>query len=334
MESILDTDNTRKSRWMRFPPREGGFAFVCLLTALVALTLVQATFSVGLAQQERQPTGSDTALMDLVTLDMEINDLNSRLYELAVETDELERLIGEGESNVAECREKLASQRQALNNRARSIYMNGRSSKLVMLFSSDDVSDFFKRAEYMDKVTAEDARIIVNVKQESERLDGTLADLNRRKEEVKGVTRDMESRRSTLQKSKSEREGLLARSREERDQLEKDSQGVESNFDEMNPDSDFQHTGRFLIMRATAYSPEEPGLSDTTASGLKAQYGVVAVDPSVIPLGTRLFIDGYGHAIAADTGGAIKGNRIDLCFNTLEEVTAFGWRTVRVEILD
>ncbi|MBU4179235.1 MAG: hypothetical protein KJ625_04735, partial [Actinobacteria bacterium] len=316
------------------PPREGGFAFACFLTALMALTLVQATFSVGLAQQEQQPTGSDTALMDLVTLDMEISDLNSRLDELAVEMDELERLIEEGESTVAEFREKLASRRQALNNRARSIYMNGGNNKLVMLFSSDDVSDFFKRAEYMDKVTAEDARLIRSVKQESERLDDTLAELNSRKEEVKGVTRDLESRRSTLQKSNSEREGFLARAGEESEQLEKHSQEVESNFDEINQDSDFRHTGRFLTMRATAYSPEEPGLSDTTASGLKAQYGVVAVDPSVIPLGTRLFIDGYGHAIAADTGGAIKGNRIDLCFNTLEEVTAYGCRTVRVEILD
>jgi len=300
----------------------------------MALTLVQATFSVGLAQQESQPTGSDTALMDLVTLDIEISDLNSRLDELAGEMDELERLIEEGNSNVAECREKLASRRQALNNRARSIYMNGKNSKLVMLFSSDDVSDFFKRAEYMDKVTAEDARLIKSVKQESEKFDDTLAELNLRKEEVKGATQDLESRRNTVQKSRSKREELLTRAGEEREQLEEHSQEVESQFDELNQDSDFQHTGRFLTMRATAYSPEEPGLSDTTASGLKAQYGVVAVDPSVIPLGTRLFIDGYGHAIAADTGGAIKGHRIDLCFNTLEEVTAYGCRTVRVEILD
>ena len=330
----MDTDIISKNRMERVPPRKGGFAFVCLLAFLMALLLVQGTFQVGLAQQEQEPADSDAALRDLVTLDMEISDLNSRLDELAVEMDELERLIEEGESTVAEFREKLASRRQALNNRARSIYMNGRNSKLVMLFSSDDVSDFFKRAECMDKVTAEDARLIRSVKQESERLDGTLAELNSRKEEIKGTTRDLELRRSTLQKSKSEREELLARAGEEREQLENNSREVESNFDELNQDSDFQHTGRFLIMRATAYSPEEPGLSDTTASGLKAQYGVVAVDPSVIPLGTRLFIDGYGHAIAADTGGAIKGNRIDLCFNTLEEVTAYGCRTVRVEILD
>ncbi|MBU4193825.1 MAG: hypothetical protein KKF66_02355, partial [Actinobacteria bacterium] len=248
---------------------------------------------------------------------------------------ELGRLIDQGESESEAYREKLAGRRRALGSRARSIYMNGRNSKLVMLFSSDDVSDFFKRAEYMDKVTAEDARLIRSVKQESERLDGTLADLKRRREEIDEVARNHASRRERLQASGSEREELLARAGEAKEQLEERSQEVESKFDEINPpDSNHQHTGRFLTMRATAYSPEEPGLSDTTASGLKAGKGVVAVDPSVIPLGTRLYIDGYGYAIAADTGGAIKGNRIDLCFDTLQEVTAYGCRTVKVEILD
>lgn len=75
-------------------------------------------------------------------------------------------------------------------------------------------------------------------------------------------------------------------------------------------------------------------MNDHTATGMKAQHGVVAVDPSVIPLGTRLYVEGYGNAIAADTGSAIKGNRIDLCFDTLSECNKYGRRTVKVEILD
>jgi len=94
-------------------------------------------------------------------------------------------------------------------------------------------------------------------------------------------------------------------------------------------------TGKVLTMVATAYSPQEPGLDDHTASGMRATRGVVAVDPRVIPLGTRLNVEGYGNCIAGDTGSAIKGNRIDLCFDTLEEMNAYGgYHTVRVEILD
>ncbi|MBI4733746.1 MAG: 3D domain-containing protein [Rubrobacteridae bacterium] len=66
---------------------------------------------------------------------------------------------------------------------------------------------------------------------------------------------------------------------------------------------------------------------------MRAQKGVVAVDPRVIPLGTRLYIEGYGEAIAADTGGAIKGNRIDLCYNTPGECFKFGRQTVKVHVL-
>jgi 3D (Asp-Asp-Asp) domain-containing protein len=89
-----------------------------------------------------------------------------------------------------------------------------------------------------------------------------------------------------------------------------------------------------LMMEATAYAPWNGwGVHGTTATGLKAGFGVVAVDPSIIPLGSKLFIDGYGPAIAADTGGAIKGSRIDLCFDTAREAIVFGRRLVRVYIL-
>lgn len=76
-----------------------------------------------------------------------------------------------------------------------------------------------------------------------------------------------------------------------------------------------------------------------TASGMQARYGVVAVDPSVIPLGTKLYItslDGswtYGEAIAGDTGGAIKGNRVDLFFDSYSECINFGRRQAMVYII-
>ncbi|HLS91424.1 MAG TPA: G5 domain-containing protein [Limnochordia bacterium] len=92
-----------------------------------------------------------------------------------------------------------------------------------------------------------------------------------------------------------------------------------------------------LEMEATAYypGPESTGqwADGYTYTGLKAGKGVVAVDPSVIPLGTRLYVPGYGEAIAADIGGAIKGYRIDLGFDTYEEAIQFGRQKVKVYIL-
>ena len=90
---------------------------------------------------------------------------------------------------------------------------------------------------------------------------------------------------------------------------------------------------KMLVMQATAYTPFDDGQSGLTASGIPARRGVVSVDPRVIPLGTRVYVMGYGPALAADTGGAIKGARIDLCFEEYNDAIRFGRRTVEVYIL-
>lgn len=99
---------------------------------------------------------------------------------------------------------------------------------------------------------------------------------------------------------------------------------------------------KVLTMVGTAYSqaPYDPtGGGSITATGTRVKRdangtSTVAVDPSVIPLGTKLYVEGYGYAIAADTGGAVKGNKIDLYFNPGSEYKNWGKRTVKVYILD
>lgn len=88
-----------------------------------------------------------------------------------------------------------------------------------------------------------------------------------------------------------------------------------------------------MRVETTAYSRFDAGCDEFTATGARATRGVVAVDPDVIPLGTRLYIPGYGYATAADTGGAIKGDRIDLCFDTRSECMIWGRRTLEIIIL-
>lgn len=92
------------------------------------------------------------------------------------------------------------------------------------------------------------------------------------------------------------------------------------------------------MMEATGYypGPECTGESadGLTATGKIATYGIVAVDPKVIPLGTMLYVEGYGRAEAADVGGAIKGDRIDLCFRTYREALVYGRKRVRVYFLE
>lgn len=100
--------------------------------------------------------------------------------------------------------------------------------------------------------------------------------------------------------------------------------------------SSFTRRGNVRTMEATAYTPCAGRKNPTfrTRTGLPARFGVVAVDPRVIPLGTLLFVEGYGFAIAADTGGAIKGNKIDVCLPTRSQVMNWGRRKVRVHVFN
>jgi len=93
---------------------------------------------------------------------------------------------------------------------------------------------------------------------------------------------------------------------------------------------------KMISMTATAYTLSElKGSTGRTSLGLKVREGIVAVDPKVIPLRTKLYIEGYGEAMAGDTGGAIKGNKIDLYMDTLGEVNKYGRRkNVKVYILN
>lgn len=102
--------------------------------------------------------------------------------------------------------------------------------------------------------------------------------------------------------------------------------------------SDKAAEGKTISVTATAYTAQCNGCSGVTATGVDLNSNpnakVIAVDPSVIPLGSKVYVEGYGYATAADTGGAINGNKIDLHVPTKEEALNFGVQQVNVTIVE
>jgi len=88
-----------------------------------------------------------------------------------------------------------------------------------------------------------------------------------------------------------------------------------------------------LNVKATAYYPDPAWSSGLTYLGLPAKKGIIAVDPKVIPLRSKVYVEGYGFAVAGDVGGAIIGNRIDVCFNSEAEAISWGMKKVKVYIV-
>ncbi|MGG0791801.1 MULTISPECIES: G5 and 3D domain-containing protein [Bacillaceae] len=97
-------------------------------------------------------------------------------------------------------------------------------------------------------------------------------------------------------------------------------------------------SGKEIYVSSTAYTASCKGCSGVTSTGvdLKSNPGakIIAVDPNVIPMGSKVYVDGYGYAVAADKGGAIKGNRIDVFFSSKNDAYRWGVKRVKVRVLD
>ena len=96
--------------------------------------------------------------------------------------------------------------------------------------------------------------------------------------------------------------------------------------------------GKEFYVTATAYTAYCNGCSGITATGINLKENpnlkVIAVDPSVIPLGSKVWVEGYGYAVAGDTGGAIKGSKIDLFMPSKSQAYDFGRKKVLVKVLN
>ncbi|ELY0463222.1 LysM peptidoglycan-binding domain-containing protein [Listeria innocua] len=145
-----------------------------------------------------------------------------------------------------------------------------------------------------------------------------------------------ESTPSESNKSESNATEQPAQQPKEEKSTQTTQKSTTSNESSNNSSSAQGNVSKELTVTATAYSKAEPGMSHMTATGidLNDNSRVIAVDPSVIPLGSKVYVEGYGEAIAADTGGAIKGNKIDVHLNSVQEVNNWGVKQVKVQILD
>ena len=85
---------------------------------------------------------------------------------------------------------------------------------------------------------------------------------------------------------------------------------------------------------ATGYTPYDEGCTGITATGAKATKGIIAADTRVLPFGTKIYVPGYGVGVVADRGGAIKGNRIDLCYDGLQDALNWGVRNITIYVLE
>lgn len=104
------------------------------------------------------------------------------------------------------------------------------------------------------------------------------------------------------------------------------------------PPSTSNSASKEILVEATAYTASCEGCSGITATGINLKENpnakIISVDPTIIPLGSKVYVEGYGEAIAGDTGGAIKGNKIDVFIPSQQDAINFGVKQLKVTILN
>src|SRR5699024_9439351 len=133
---------------------------------------------------------------------------------------------------------------------------------------------------------------------------------------------------------------VLFRSVQESNEAEQSEAPVAEEVTNEEPSSDGSSNteGETMTVTATAYTADCDGCTGVTSTGIDLNANpdkkVIAVDPNVIPLGSEVYVEGYGTAIAGDVGGAIQGDKIDLHVPSKEEAYNWGVQTVEITVLD
>jgi 3D (Asp-Asp-Asp) domain-containing protein len=182
-------------------------------------------------------------------------------------------------------------------------------------------------------IIRENNSLIEDFKSEKKRYEMAYRESEDSKSKISTLKENIIKEKDTLSVYLKEKQDLLAKVKGEKSQFTTVLAQIKERIRQIQPPG-LILTGEWDMV-ATAYFGGGGGLNGNgiTAIGLQAKKGICAVDPKVIPLGSRLYIPGYGEALAADTGGWVKGNRIDLVFDSLEDCYRYGRRKIKVYLV-
>lgn len=291
---------------------------------------------------------ADEALLDLYALQTQLSRAERRVTALENRASELERRETAARRQLEGAREDVAEADQRLAARLQALYIEGEVDPLAVLLGAQSLEEAISTIEGFDDVARQDRDILEQVRAARVALRLAVRELAARRAEVQALVAEAKAARAVLVRARGRRAAYLDSLRRQQalnsDQIARltdEAAAAESRSQELSssggsgggggsapPVSAPPKSGRTMTVASTGYC-----LKGTTATGIPVAWGVIAVDPSVIPLGTKMFVPGYGEGVAADTGSAVKGYVIDLWFPTCAQALAWGRRTVTITLL-
>jgi 3D (Asp-Asp-Asp) domain-containing protein len=297
-------------------------------------------------QQKGLAARSQTALLSLYALDSRLARARSELARLRSRAQSLEVARARVRQEIVIVAGNLKASQRLLGDRLRALYEEGEPDAIAILLGATSLDDAVTRLDELERSARQGAQAARDSQDGQAKLQGLAVELAARIREVQALEARAALTTTVLESARAHRVSYLrALARQQRltarqiaaldsraRQVVVKAQTVQSRVASTPAAATASAASivdgaRTLTVTSTGYSM--PG---RTATGLPVGPGVVAVDPAVIPLGTRLSIPGYGEGVAADTGGAVQGLTIDLWFATLAEALAWGRRTVTITL--
>jgi 3D (Asp-Asp-Asp) domain-containing protein/septal ring factor EnvC (AmiA/AmiB activator) len=280
------------------------------------------------------------AWLSAVSIDTRLEQTRAALVRLRARTDAVAHERAEAQLRLRVARRALVISQKRLAQRLRLLYTQGDTDPLAVVLGATSLSEAIEGLESLDRVAVQDKDYVRQARAAKSRLLGLTRALAAQEAEARRAADAVASTAAVLAAARQERVALAARLAAQRranfaqaSSLDAEARSLAAAQPAVpvGPAPSLPSApsagGSVLTVTATGYA-----LPGKTATGVSVGWGVVAVDPAFIPLGTRMTIPGYGEGVAADTGGAVRGAHIDLWFPTEAEARAWGTRTVTITL--
>jgi 3D (Asp-Asp-Asp) domain-containing protein/septal ring factor EnvC (AmiA/AmiB activator) len=278
--------------------------------------------------------------LNLVSLETRLEQSRVALARLTARAHAIAEKRAEAQLTLGIARRALRISEERLAMRLRALYEHGESDPLAVVLGSSSLGEAIEGLESLDRAAGQDKDYVLQAKRARAKLVSLTRALAAREAEARQAQDAAAATAAALAQARREQASALARIQAEQRSnsaraasLDGEARSLAASgvtaAAQSKPALPAPPTagGRTLTVMATGYS-----LPGTTATGVSVGWGIVAVDPNTIPLGTHMTIPGYGKGVAADTGGAVVGAHIDLWFPTRAEALAWGSRTVTITL--
>ena len=328
-------------RTLRYWPVVLG-ALLALVALVPAATVAAGSGSTirGLTQQNADLAArSRGVVLQLYSLDSRLSRERARLVALRIRTADVKAQLADARQRLRVARHTLKVSERSLASRLQLLYEQGDSDPLAVVLGASSVADALGNLDSLDRIADQD-RLVIGQTQHAKRDATALTHgLAAKERNLESLTEEASQSTLVLEQAHSQRTSYLATlasqqrlnasaiAAYQQQALAIGTKARQLAVVSSQPATPIAPGEGSLTVVATGYS-----LHSRTATGAPAGWGVVAVDPSVIPLGTSLTIPGYGSGVAADTGSAIQGATIDLWFPTVAQANAWGRRTVTIAL--